>query len=134
MWKSQGTARVKVVAHFSSPSSFVCQMFERALVLRLDEIFLARILHGEDHPEYAMSLYNAAWLYSKLKLPEKACSYAERALAIRQKKLGPRHPHTIQAAEELKLYRRAVNDEEVARKMASDQRLCSRCSTVRKKF
>lgn len=51
-------------------------MFQRALVLRLEEVFLARIIHGEDHPEYAMSLYNAAWLYSKLKARETIPSFS----------------------------------------------------------
>ncbi len=105
-------------------------MFDRALALRLEEMFLAKILLGPEHPEYAMSMYNAAFLYSKLKLPERAVALAESSLAIRQKKLGPRHPHTIQVAEELKLYRKAVKNESLANKLACDQRLCTRCGVM----
>jgi tetratricopeptide (TPR) repeat protein len=106
------------------------QMYQRALDLRLEELPVTVNFFGEDHPNFAASLHNAAVLYSKLKEIDKAIECAERALTIQRKKLGPHHSHTVVATIRLLSYRKMATDKTFAREMVSDERLCSHCNTV----
>ncbi len=49
---------------------------------------------GPDHPDTVQSLNNLAFLYDSQGKYEQAEPLYQRALAIREKRLGPEHPDT----------------------------------------
>ena len=59
-----------------------------------------------------------------------------KALAIRVKTLGPSHPSTQDARDDLACYRRALIDPELKNKLSESHRVCSidGCNTVKEKM
>ena len=113
------------------------KQYQKAVLVREEELALTLRLLGPNHPEFANSLANAAFLYARLKQMDQAFDLATKALAIRMKTLGPSHPLTQQARYDLACYQKALIDPEVKKKIASEShRMCSveGCNTVKEKM
>ena len=113
------------------------KQFQKAVLVRGEELAFRLKISGPNHPEFANSLANAAFLYARLKQMDQAFDLATKALAIRMKTLGPSHPLTQQARYDLACYQKALIDPEVKKKIASEShRMCSveGCITVKEKM
>ncbi len=88
-------------------------------------------LYGNNHPEYAMSLWNLARLFAELKQFEEAIPRLEEALAIRQRVFGDQHDRTVMAATELARVRQlAAQSDRGAIDVGHNFRMCSFCGAV----
>ena len=95
---------------------FPDQEYAKALPIRLEEVELSRKQFGEEHPEYATSLYNQGALLLKLRQPRAAVECFSKALAIREAKLPPSHPSITKTLGLLASARRARCDRAFAAK------------------
>ena len=66
---------------------------------------------GEKHPDTLHSLYNLAWSYNQTGNTEKSIALMERLYKLRCNVLGKKHPHTLQAKQRLKEYRKKLKKE-----------------------
>ena len=113
------------------------KQYQKAVLLREEELAHTLRLYGPDHPDYATSLLGAAFLYAKLKQPDRAVYLAAKALAIRMKTFGASHPSTQDTRKVLAVCQRALNDPELKKNIASEShRVCSvdGCHTVQNKM
>ena len=102
------------------------KQYQKAVLMREEELALTLRLHGPNHPEYATSLENAALLYAKLKQTDRAVDLTTKSLAIRVKTFGPSHPSTQETQELLAVYQKALIDPEMKKTIASEShRVCS---------
>ena len=62
-------------------------LYQQALEIR-------RQVLGEQHPDFARSLNNLAWLYDSTGRSEQAEPLYQQALEVFRQVLGPNHPHT----------------------------------------
>jgi tetratricopeptide (TPR) repeat protein len=113
------------------------KQFQKAVLVREEQLAHTLRLYGPNHPEFANSLANAAFLYARLKQTDRAVDLAAKALAIRTKTFGPSHPLTQDARDDLACYQRALIDPETKKELASEShRMCSvdGCYTVQNKM
>ena len=100
--------------------------FEEALPIKLEHMALSLRLYGPDHPKYATSCRNAAFLFANLNQMQKAIDLAEKALAINMKTFGPLHRFTQDSLNTLSDYRRALTEPEVKKHYVKTRdRMCS---------
>ena len=66
---------------------------------------LRKQLLGENHPDYALSLNNLAFLYKYQGKYEQAQPLYEKALDIAERVLGTNHPNTVTIQENLEILR-----------------------------
>ena len=113
------------------------KQFQKAVLVREEELALSLRVNGPNHPDYATSLSNAAILYAELKQTDRAVDLMTKALAIRTKTFGPSHPLTQDARDALAVYQKALIDPETKKELASEShRMCSvdGCHTVKEKM
>ena len=111
------------------------ERYQEAIVVREKETDLTLRAHGLNHPNYASSLINAAQLYAELKQMQSAVDLASKAVAIFMKTVGPSHPYTQDARNELADYQKALIDPDLKSQFASTKnRMCNidGCNTVKK--
>ena len=105
--------------------------WNEAVALRKEGVEHACNLHGDNHPEYAISLTNLAVLFHNLKQFEEAIPRLEEALPIFQRVYGDQHQLTV----------RVVKDLASARLLAQQRNrhvldaghnysMCNQCGTV----
>jgi tetratricopeptide (TPR) repeat protein len=88
-------------------------------------------LCGNNHPEYATTLYNLADLFANLRQYEEAIPRLEEALAIEQRVFGDQHDRTVETAEELARVRQlAAQSDRGAIDVGHNFRMCSCCGAV----
>ena len=113
------------------------KQFQKAVLVREEDLALTLRLYGPNHPQFATSLINAAVLYSQLKQMDRAVDLAAKALEIRVKTFGPSHASTQRARDELSVCQKALIDPETKKELASEShRMCSvgGCHTVQNKM
>ena len=113
------------------------KQFQKAVLVREEELAQSLRVNGPNHPEFATSLRNAALLYARLKQTDRAVDLMTKALEIRMKTFGPSHPSTQQARDDLAMYQKALIDPEMKKKVTSEShRVCSvdGCNTVQNKM
>ena len=113
------------------------KQYQKAVLVREEEIALSLRLYGLNHPQYATSLANAAGLYVQLKQTDRAVDLLTKALAIRMKTFGASHPLTQETRYELAMYQRVLIDPALKKKIVSEShRVCSvdGCNTVKEKM
>jgi tetratricopeptide (TPR) repeat protein len=71
------------------------QQWSEAVACYKEAVEHSRNLHGNNHPEYATTLYNLALLFARLKQYEEAIPRLEEALAIRQRMFADQHKRTV---------------------------------------
>ena len=67
-------------------------------------------IYGEDHPQVAIRRNNLGGAWKALGKYRKAIGYFEQAYSSFYRSLGPDHPHTRTAAENLKLVKPYVSE------------------------
>jgi hypothetical protein len=82
---------------------------------------IARRIHGDSHPETAVSVGNLASTYSALGRHAEALPLDERALVVAEAALGPDHPDTALRLRNLAAAYRAVG-------RAADAATLERCA------
>ena len=113
------------------------KQYQKAVLVREEELALSLRVNGPNHPEFATSLLNAALLYPRLKQMDRAFDLAAKALAIRMKTFGASHPLTQRAKDDLAIYQKALIDPELKNVIAPEShRVCSvdGCHTVQNKM
>ena len=107
--------------------------YQEALVAREKDKEISLRIYGPDHPSFATSLTNTSQLYATLKQMQPAVDLTTQAVAIRLKSLGPSHPHTQDALNDLALYREALTNPGLKNELApTKNRMCNinGCHTV----
>ena len=120
-------------------ANFLTEMkqYQKAVLVREEQMALRLQISGPNHPDYATSLENAAALYCELKQIDLAAELMTKSLAIRTKSFGPSHPLTQKTRDRLVEFEKAQTDPEMKKKLASkSDRICSRpkCFKVEKKM
>ena len=113
------------------------KQFQKAVLAREEELALSLKISGPNHPEYATSLRNAAVLYAKLKQTDRAVELLTKAFEIYMKPLGPAHPSTQEARDDLATCQKALIDPALKKVIASEShRMCSvdGCNIVQNKM
>jgi tetratricopeptide (TPR) repeat protein len=113
------------------------KQYQKAVLVREEEMALTLRLYGPNHPEYANSLANSALLYAKLKQTDRAVDLMTKALEIRTKTFGPSHFMTQETQKFLALFRKSLIDPEMKKAIASEShRVCSvdGCNIVQNKM
>lgn len=75
--------------------------YNLALENFLKELEYCRLIFGDKHPEYALSLNNLSLLYTKLEQYEKALQLNQHALQIWRDAVGERHPYYVTSLKNL---------------------------------
>ena len=102
------------------------ERYQEALVAREKQTDLTLRVDGPDHPNYASSLTNTAKLYAELKQMPLAVDLTSKALAIYMKTVGPSHPSTQNARNDLADYQKALIDPDLKNQFASTKnRMCN---------
>ena len=113
------------------------KQYQKAVLMREEQLALNLKINGPNHPDYATSLYNVASLYAELKQTDRAVDLLTKALSIYTKSLGPSHPSTQRARNELAVWQEALINPEMKKKVASEShRVCSvdGCNIVQEKM
>ena len=109
------------------------ERYQEALLVREKLKDLCLRQYGPNHPNYATSLINTAILYAKLKQMSLAVDLASKAVAMFLKILGPSHPYTQNAQNDLADFQKALTDPEMKEQLVSKSRMCNidGCNTVK---
>ena len=111
------------------------ERYQEALLVREKQTDICLRVDGPNHPNYATSFMNTAYLYAELKQISLAVDLMTKALAIFMKTFGASHPSTQQARNELANFQRALIDPALKNQLASkSDRMCNidGCNTVEK--
>ena len=110
------------------------ERYQEALPIREKHMDLSLRIYGPNHHEYAVALVNAAQLYAKLKQMPSAVDLTSKAVAIFMKTLGPSHPNTRNAQNQLADCQKALTDPDLKKQLSSkSDRMCNidGCHTVK---
>ena len=112
------------------------KQYQKAVLVREEELALTLRLYGPNHPEYATSLCNAALLYAELKQMDRAVDLLTKALEIRTKTLGAAHPSTQETRQVLSVLQKSLIDPELKNELSDSHRVCSvdGCQIVKEKM
>ena len=87
--------------------------YDRSVVVAKKALEVAKKNVGPDHPNFATSLNNLAWIYNTQGHYAQAEPLVKQALAIDEKNLGPNHPYVALSLNNLAgLYRAMGRDDE----------------------
>jgi tetratricopeptide (TPR) repeat protein len=96
-----------------------------------EDVEHSRILHGNNHPEYAITLNNLARLFASLKQCEEAILRLEEVLAIFRRVYGDQHGHTVETVNKLTEVRQlAAQIRSWCDRCGHNFCMCSCCSAV----
>jgi tetratricopeptide (TPR) repeat protein/CHAT domain-containing protein len=86
--------RLRRASAMAKQGEFLCQQgqYQQALTLARPALEIQRQILGEEHPVYATSLNNLAFLYQSMSDYRKALPTQERGRELRKKLLGEEHP------------------------------------------
>ena len=102
------------------------ERYQEALVVREKHMEISLREYGQNHPQYAIGLFNTAQLYSKLKQMQPAADLASEAVAIFMKAFGPSHPSTQNAQIQLADIQKALTDPEMNKMLVpTKNRMCN---------
>jgi tetratricopeptide (TPR) repeat protein len=77
------------------------QQWSKAIACYKESVEHCRNLYGNNHPQYATTLNNLAWIFANLKQYEEAIPRLEEALAVRLRVFGVQHGCTVESAKKL---------------------------------
>jgi tetratricopeptide (TPR) repeat protein len=107
------------------------QQWSEAVACYKEAVEHRRNMHGNNHPQYATTLYNLADLFANLKQYEEAIPRLEEALAIQQRVFGDVHERTVETAKKLARVRHlAAQSDRGAIDVGHNFRMCSCCGAV----
>jgi tetratricopeptide (TPR) repeat protein len=109
--------------------------WREAVACYKETVELDRTLHGTNHPQYATSLYNLAFLFDQLKHYEEAIPRYEEALIIHQNVFGHQGERSVILAQRLAAARQHVEQPnrdtiDVGHKYC----MCNKCGKIKEKM
>jgi tetratricopeptide (TPR) repeat protein len=96
-----GHPDIAVAAGYAAQAAYAQEKYPEAMQLFTEALNISQATLGPDHLDTAQVLFNLGLVHRRLGNMERAETMLRQCLEIRQRRLGERHPLTLQAMESL---------------------------------